>query len=203
MVAALGLGLAAVITACERSASQTAISGSAVSPQTQATASAAAIVPGDGLTGFGAAVPVWNEHHTADTRYTPGSVYNPNSDLPSYVGRDDYIAVTPQDGRITDYTMLLLGQPIHDAIARALKELPPDAHELWGTRRDTCYQAELVSKTLGRVLGAAPFRDPEGEVFVELDTILPDGSSVYKRDDVNEIMFTLIAYPNAASAMGC
>lgn len=102
-----------------------------------------------------------------------------------------------------DYQMNIPSEPIRDAIERSLQELPPDAHELWGAKRDTCYQAELVSKTLGRALAAPAIGDPEGDVFVEFDTILPDGSSIYERAHVNEILVGLGSYPTAASGPAC
>lgn len=206
--AGIGLGLALALSACGQSANQSATSGPPSSPPTtqasaQASASPATGTSNDALTGFGATVSAWNAHHTADTRFAPNAAYNPDPALPSYSGQDVYVAVQWQVGRAMDYQMNIPGQPIHDAVARALQELPRDAHELWGAKRDTCYQAELTSRTLGRALSARAIGDPEGEVFVEFDTILPDGSSIYKSTDVNEILVGLGSYPTVASAPAC
>jgi hypothetical protein len=204
----IGLGLALALTACGQSANQSQTSGPTSSPttakaSTEASDSPSASTSNDALTGFGATLSAWNAHHTADTKYAPNAAYNPDPALPPYSGQDVYVAVQWQDGRAMNYQMNIPGQPIRDAVARALQELPPDAHEVWGAKRDTCYQAELTSRTLGRALSARAIGDPEGDVFVEFDTILPDGSSIYKRTDVNEILVGLGSYSTAASGPAC
>lgn len=205
--AGIGLGLASALTACGRSANQSPTSGLTSSPptqvSTQASDSPTAGTSNDTLTGFGATTGAWNTRHAEDTRFAPGAAYDPDSALPSYSGQDVYVAVQWQDGRAMNYQMNIQDQPIRDAIARALQELPPDAHELWGARRDTCYQAELTSPALGRALAAPAIGDPEGDVFVEFLTTLPDGSSVYRSPDVNSILIGLGSYPTAASGPAC
>jgi hypothetical protein len=185
-------------------AAAAASSAAASSPATiRASNSSVTGTSTDALTGFGATVSAWNAHHTADKRFAPNAAYDPDPALPSYSGQDVYVAVQWQDGRALNYEMNIPGQPIRDAIARALQELPPDARELWGLKRETCYQAELSSPTLGRALSAAAIGDPEGQVFVEFDTVLPDGSSVYESTSVNEILVGLGSWPTAASAPAC
>ena len=206
--AGISLGLASLLTACGQPGGQSPTSGPASSPtttqaSTQASASSATDASNDALTGFGATLNAWNAHHTADHRFAPNAAYNPDPALPSYSGQDVYVAVLWQDGRALNYQMNIPGESIRHAIARALQELPPDAHELWGLKRDTCYQAELTSRTLGRALVARAVGDPEGDVFVEFDTNLPNGSSVYERTDVNEILIGLGTYPTRASAPSC
>jgi hypothetical protein len=50
---------------------------------------------------------------------------------------------------------------------------------------------------------AVQWQDPEGDVFVEFETLLPDGSSIYKSTDVNGILVGLGSYPTAASGPAC
>jgi len=180
----------------------------ASSPQSiQSSATSTTITARGTLTGFGATLSAWNAHHTADPKFDPDSAYDPDPTLPAYLGQDVYVAVQWQDGRATNYQMNILGQSIRDAIARALQELPADAHELWGARLNTdnltCYQAELISPTLGRVLAAPPIDDPQGAVLAEFQTMFPDGTASYKSTDVNGILLGLGSYPTAASAPGC
>jgi hypothetical protein len=209
--AGIGLGLALVLAACGQSAKQSSASGPAASPTTQASIQAAdsptAGTSNDALTGLGATVNVWNAHHTADPKFEPDSAYDPDPTLPSYLGQDVYVAVQWQDGRATNYQMNIPGQPIRAAIERALQELPADARELWGAQLDTddltCYQTELISPTLGRVLAAPSIDDPQGAVLAEFQTMFLDGTASYKGTDVNEILLGLGSYPTAASSPGC
>lgn len=157
----------------------------------------------DVITGFGATLSAWNAHHTADKKFDPNAAYDPDPALPSYSGQDVYVAVQWQDGRALDYQMNIPGESIHRAIVRALEELPPDGRELWGLKRDSCYQAELTSRTLGRALSSPGIGDPEGDVFVEFETLLSDGSQVYESRDVNGILVGLGSYPTRASAPDC
>jgi hypothetical protein len=208
MYTGISLGLASALTACGQSANQSQTSGPTASStttqaSTEASDSPSASTSNDALRGFGATLSAWNAHHTADTRFAPNAAYNLDPALPSYSGQDVYVAVQWQDGRAMNYQMNIPGQPIRDAIARALQELPPDAHELWGARRDTCYQAELSSKTLRHALAGPAIGHPEGDVFVEFETLLPDGSSIYETTDVNGILVGLGSYPTAASGPAC
>jgi len=216
----VGLAAIVVLAACGQSAGNPPASGamppssSNVSPSPKATSPKAspkasspkknmfktsspkAAQPSDTLTGFGSTIGAWNAHHTADTKYTPGSVYDPDPALPPTGGAQaDYIAVTPECGRVTNYTINVARLAINAAIARAQQELPSDARKIWGARKGTCYQAELTSSTLGNALASGSFGDPEGDVFVEFDTVLSDGSSVYKSTDINEIIMSLGSYP--------
>ena len=107
------------------------------------------------------------------------------------------------DGRVTDYTVNTQGIPITAALERAEQELPTDARELWGAEKGTCYQAELTSPILGQALATPDIGDPSGDVFVEMDTVLADGSSVYESTDVNEIMLSLGTYTTPSDAGAC
>ena len=205
--ASIGLRLTLALAACGHSASQQGSSSPASSSSTQSSEIPMPSPAGDTLTGFGATVSAWNAHHTADPKFDPDSAYDPDSALPSYLGQDVYAAVQWQDGRAVNYQMNISDQPIRDAIARALRELPADVRELWGARNDTndltCYQAELISPTLGHVLAAPSIGDPQGAVLAEFQTVLPDGTSSYKSTDVNAILLGLGSYPTAVSAPGC
>lgn len=203
MFAGVSLGLVSALTACGQSANQSSTSSPASSSPATAQAPDSSVTgpSKDALTGFGATVSAWNTHHTADTRYAAGSVYDPDPSLPSHGGAPaDYIQVTPQDGRITDYIINTPGLPIGAAIARARQELPPDARERWGTKRDTCYQVELTSSTLGHALASPNIGDPQRDVFVEFFTV---GSPIYRSTDIDRILVGLGSYPTAASVPTC
>jgi hypothetical protein len=205
--AGIGVGLASMLAACGQSANQgpssSPTSSAITQASNQASASQATGTSDDTLTGFGATLSVWNAHHTADTKFDANSAYDPDPALPSYLGQDVYVSVQWQDGRATDYQMNVSGLSAHRAIARVLRELPPDGRVLWGANRGACYQVELTSPALGRALTGPGINDPQGQVLVEFQTMLPDGSVVYRGTDVNGIVVSLGYYPTAASAPGC
>ena len=136
----------------------------------------------DGLTSYGATTAAWNARHRNGAGYTN---------------------ITPQGGRIVEYTVTIGSAPTADAIKRAKMELPADARELWGAQKGNCYQVELASRTLGRALAAPSTGDPSGGILAIMNTLLPDGSSVYRPTSVNEIMLSPGAYPAPADAPDC
>jgi hypothetical protein len=143
----------------------------------------AAAVSDDGLTGFGATMAAWNAHHRA--------------------AASAYSNVTPQDGRVVEYTVTTGTSSIAAAIKRAKDELPADARQLWTTQKGNCYQVELTSATVGRALNGPAIGDPTGGVLAMMNTLLPSGAPVYRPDAVTQIMLTPGAYADPADAPDC
>jgi hypothetical protein len=145
-------------------------------------AGAAGAAPDQGLnlTSFGATMAAWNTHHRSAAAYSN---------------------VTPQNGRVVEYTVDTKAITIADAIKRAKQELPADSRELWGTRKGNCYQVELTSHTIGQALVSTG--DSGGGILAIMNTLLPNGSSVYRSAGVNEIMLSPGSYSTAADAPDC
>ena len=124
----------------------------------------------------------WNAHHGSSAAYSN---------------------VTPQGGRVVEYTVSTGTISIATAIKRAKQELPPDTREIWATARGNCYQVELTSHTLGQVLAAPGIGDSGGGILAIIDTLLPDGSAVYHPTGVNQIMLAPGSYPAPDDAPDC
>lgn len=198
------LGLACVLTACGNSVGQSSVSSLPPTPPSSPTSdSPAAITSSDGLTGYGATGPDWNAHHTPDTRFDPGSAYDPDPALPSYSGHDVYVSVDQQDGRVVSYQMNIPSESIRDAIARVLQELPPDGYVRWRVKQVSCYEVELTSRILGKALAGLAIGEPNSDVLAEFSTIFPNGSTGYKSTDVNTALISPRMGPTSASAGPC
>jgi hypothetical protein len=143
----------------------------------------AAAVADDGLTGFGATMAAWNAHHR------PAAAA--------------YSNVTPQDGRVVEYTVTTGSSSLPTAIKRAKDELPADARQLWATQKGNCYQVELTSATVGHALDGPAIGDPSGGVLAMMNTVLPSGAPVYRPDAVTQIMLSPGTYPAPADAPDC
>jgi hypothetical protein len=124
----------------------------------------------------------WNAHHR------PGAAYS---------------NVTPQGGRVVEYTISIGTIAIDAAIKRVKQELPGDSRQVWSAQKGNCYQVELTSATVGHALAAPAAGDPSGGILAMIDTLLPNGSSVYRPGGVNEIMLSPGSYPAAADAPDC
>jgi hypothetical protein len=124
----------------------------------------------------------WNAHHRTGAAYSN---------------------VTPQGGRVVEYTVNTGTLSIDAAIKRAKQELPADSREIWGAQKGNCYQVELTSSTIGHALAAPATGDPGGGILAMINTLLPDGSAVYRPAGVNEIMLSPGSYPAPADAPDC
>lgn len=114
-----------------------------------------------------------------------------------------YSNVTPQGGRVVEYTISTGTITIDAAIKRAKQELPADSRQVWSAQKGSCYQVELTSSTIGHALAAPGAGDPSGGILAMINTLLPDGSSVYRPDGVNQIMLSPGSYSAAADAPDC
>jgi hypothetical protein len=124
----------------------------------------------------------WNAHHR------PGAAYS---------------NVTPQGGRVVEYTISIGTIAIDAAIKRVKQELPGDSRQVWSAQKGNCYQVELTSATVGHALAAPAAGDPSGGILAMINTLLPSGSTVYRPDGVNQIMLSPGSYPAAADAPDC
>jgi hypothetical protein len=63
------------------------------------------------------------------------------------------------------------------AITLATAMLPSDATVLWRQQFPACYVVQLSSATLGTVLAPKPFRNPQGQVQLQLHSGSPTGTA--------------------------
>ncbi|HEY6498982.1 MAG TPA: hypothetical protein VIZ20_06110 [Streptosporangiaceae bacterium] len=124
----------------------------------------------------------WNAHHRSGAAYSN---------------------VTPQGGRVVEYTISIGTIAIDAAIKRVKQELPGDSRQVWSARKGNCYQVEMTSATVGHALAAPAADDPSGGILAMINTLLPNGSTVYRPDGVNQIMLSPGSYPAAADAPDC
>jgi hypothetical protein len=124
----------------------------------------------------------WNAHHRSGAAYSN---------------------VTPQGGRVVEYTVDTATITVDAAIKRVKQELPSDSRQMWSAQKGNCYQVELTSTTIGHALAAGAVGDPSGGVLAMINTLLPDGSTAYHPDGVNQIMLSPGSYPAAADAPDC
>ena len=124
----------------------------------------------------------WNAHHRTGAAYSN---------------------VTPQGGRVVEYTITTGTIAIDAAIKRVKQELPSDSRQVWSAQKGNCYQVELTSETLGHALAAGSAGDPGGGVLAMINTLRPNGSTEYHPDGVNQIMLSPGNYPTAADAPDC
>jgi len=121
--------------------------------RTRTRTTTAASVKRDELTGFGATVAAWNDHHREDPRFSPGSAYDPDPSLGDGERFNDrYYAVMPEEGQVTYYSMRFPAQTgIEEAKAFVLtSEFPADAKIVWFKGKGTCAQMLVRSKKVVR-----------------------------------------------------
>lgn len=153
------------------------------------------------VTGFGATEAAWNSNHTADSKYAPGAVYDPD---PNVRSGDRYDATMHTDGHVLGYTMNLpAGTTVDAAKAAVLREFPSDASIIWFVARDSCALLEVKSALLGSALGDPKIGDAEGMALIELDTVHPDGTSSYDPRNINEGLFGLGSFATSGDAPAC
>jgi hypothetical protein len=106
------------------------------------------------LSGFGATVAAWNDHHQEDNRFDAGSAYDPDPSLGDGERFNDrYYAVSPLDGRVMVYSMRFPAQTGIEEAKRfvLLSEFPVGAKIVWFKRKDTCAQMLVRSTKVTRV----------------------------------------------------
>jgi hypothetical protein len=181
------------------------IKASALTAGEAAAVNASNVANGSVLAGFGAPDSIWEARHTADTRFAPGSAYDPSPDHadPSDPSRNDrYYTVGHTDGRVTMYSMRNPpGTSIAAAQADALAEFPADATTLWFSQKDVCAATATQSPMIGAALGDPKNR--EGRVLVAFYTLEAGGESAYRPENVNEMVFLPIHVANPDEAPSC
>jgi hypothetical protein len=148
----------------------------------------------DSLTGFGATIAHWNQHHTPDTKYAKNSVYDPGPGLGDNGSAGDrYFGATPLSGRMELYDLRLdPGTPIAAAKAEVLaSEFPSDAKITWFKVKDTCAQMLVRSKTLEHTI----------HHFALVEFSSGDAADHYTPRDASQLVVT-IAFGNGRS-MDC
>jgi hypothetical protein len=152
--------------------------------------------------GIGALDADWEATHTPDTRFAPGSVYDPTPGL----GRDDqhnakYYGVEHENGRVSMYNLRLPeGTTVNEALLAAINELPTDARVVWNRTGpdDRCYQAAISSQALAKDL--ADGGNPNGTVFAEF---LTEDTGGVVTSNTDEVTMMLGDYVNISDAPDC
>jgi hypothetical protein len=172
----------------------------AVAPPAQDTATSAAST--DGLTAFGAADGAWDAGHRVDTRFAPGSAYDPDLSVGTPDHDDRYYAVMHNHGRIVGYSMRMPNRtPIVLAKQIVLREFPSDVQTRWFAVKDSCAQMAVRSLTLTNALAAS--QGPVGDVLITLDTDTPQGP-LYDPSNVNDAILLIVgSVPTPQDAPGC
>ncbi len=136
------------------------------------------------LTGFGATIAHWNQHHTADTKYAKDSTYDPGPGL----GDDDsagdrFFGATPLSGRMELYDMRLQPDtPISAAKAEVLaSEFPRNGRITWFKVKDTCAQMLVRSKTLEHTI----------DQFALVEFASGDAADHYNPRDASQLVLTV------------
>lgn len=143
------------------------------------------------ITGFGAAVAVWNAHHKADHRgnLIPGCCYDPIPAHSGLVYADRYFSVNPIAGHVISYE-IWTGDGTSAAAAKrvAMRELPPDARlESFTVHGSSCAILIAYSPILQKQLGHGK---AGGGVVVEFSSG-PAGMSFNARS-VNDLLFSSV-----------
>lgn len=195
------LALAAGIAGCGESSEHASASNTATKVQHRRHRHAAgkrSSLPA--VTGFGATMAAWNATHTADRRYAPDAVYNPDASL-TPTG-DEYTALLHSDGHVLGYEYHFPNQAISAARVRVIRsQFPSDAHVVWFATKGTCAQMYVQSPTLGRALASHSIGDPVGGVMVEFSSGRKDLS--YTADAVNDALMILITPSDPSQAPEC
>lgn len=175
-----------------------------------ATPTASAKTPpstGPSLTGFGATVWEWNNNHVEVPGYNPGAVYDEDPTLPRDGGGrpgNRYVLVSPSDGRITMYQLNFpLNTGTDTALAKVRAEFPPDVAVVWQQQKDTCYQVEFKSVTLGLALADPKIGDPQGTVLASLASPDIDGTGRYLTGQVSYTLLMVFDAVRPEDAPSC
>jgi hypothetical protein len=141
------------------------------------------------VTGLGATTAEWDSTHTADTKFSPGIVYDADSSVSTGA---EYSAVVHQNGHILQYSYSFANTPVAKAKTRVLEsQFPSGARIVWFLSKPACAQMLVKSTTLGKELGVKSVGDATGTAFVEFLSGATDNS--YNPASVNEA--SLQSYP--------
>jgi hypothetical protein len=164
----------------------------------------AAAPSGPQVTGFGATDAAWNAHHTADSEFAQGAVYNADPSLPQINGHTgaQYTQVMHQNGHVLGYDYHFNSEPISQAKAQVLTQnFPTDAHPLWFAVKDTCAQMAVQSNAVGHTLSDHSIGDSGGFVLVEFGSGI--NADHYDAGSVSDGLFMLAQDGSQSSAPDC
>ena len=159
------------------------------------------------LTDYGAALAAWAGHHDADERFDPGAMWDPTPGWgPDDANNDKFNDTTLTGGRVLSYDMYMPRPSVAaaKAIALATATLPADAEILWRRQFPGCYVVELTSATLGAVLAGKPFRNPQGQVQLQLRSGSPTGTAdPFDPTKVTSVLVRPTIAASASAFTGC
>lgn len=90
------------------------------------------------------------------------------------------------------------------ASAQVMAQFPPDVGTLWTSVKDTCFQMEVASVTLGAVLADPAISDAQGDVFIEFTSDAnTQGNPSYAASSVTGAILGLGTYATASDAPSC
>jgi hypothetical protein len=159
------------------------------------------------LTDYGALLSVWAAHHDPDERFDPGAMWDPTPGWgPDEAHNDKFNETVVTGGRVLRYDMYLprSGVTAAKAITLATSALPADATVLWRQQFPSCYVVQLTSPSLGAVLAAKPFRNPQGQVQLQLRSGSPSGApDPFNPANVASVLVRPAQAATAADFAGC
>jgi len=159
------------------------------------------------ITDYGAVLAAWAAHHDADERFDPGAMWDPTPGWgPDDANNDKFNDTALTGGRVLSYDMYVPRPSVAaaKAIALATATLPADAEILWRQQFPGCYVVELTSATLGAVLAGKPFRNPQGQVQLQLRSGAPTGPAApFDPATVTSVRVRPAIAASAAAFTGC
>jgi hypothetical protein len=153
------------------------------------------------LSGFGATVGDWTKAHPKNLSGCPAGTCYGGFVTTGGQRQTQFILAQTNDGRIVGYVQNIAdGTSLADAKAQALALLPSDTKTIsFSVQHDggTCADWNLRSATLGKALKS--YGDGHGNIGIELNTLLTDGSDGYNTRDIN----TAVPHPFLLKNVPC
>jgi hypothetical protein len=148
--------LAVFLAGCGGSSSTTTNSAaSQLSTTSSAATNAGSSAASEGLTAYGATDAAWDANHQADTRFAPGTSYNPDPSLARGDVQHDarYYGVVHQGGRVLQYQMRFAPGTTVDQARQSViaSEFPPGTTTLQFQTLDTCAILNVQSSELAGI----------------------------------------------------
>ena len=143
------------------------------------------------LTSFGAPMGRFQANYPKDrTGCNATNCYGPA--MSSSSARYEFTYVSTMKGRVDGYDQALRrGTPLLQAELQVAELFPPDVtmnsfyvkrHDAYG---NSCVFYDLSSKTVAQIFGKAAFGNTDGNVGVELATMLGNGTTTFNPDNID------------------
>lgn len=171
-----------------------AISGCSSTTKSSSPTSSPSTSTSNGVVGFGATSDAWNAHHIADSsgNFVPGSGYNPDPNLASWVSTVRYSALIWSGGIVIGYNLNLVeGTKLKAAMAEALAEMPKDAKISFFYDQDKCPILGVTSAILKPILSGPDIGSSDGSVNFLFATVAKDGTLSYNKGNIDTIYVDL------------